>query len=276
MPTGAITEYMDVAQVTLYVFWFFFAGLVYYLHRENKREGYPLESDRSPYITVQGFPPVPGPKQFLTADGGAIIIANGNPDTREVHAKPANKFPGSPLEPTGNPMIDGVGPASWAQRADEPDVTMDGTPRIVPMRVTSHGFGVPSRDPDPRGMPVYAADGKVAGTVRDIWVDRSEAMPRYLEVEVNSEIANRTVLVPMFLSKVARAAKAKAGASLGERMIDGRPFEVRVVSVMSHHFADAPVTRNAESVTRLEEDRIMAYFGGGHFYATKERREAFL
>ena len=38
----------------------FFAGLIYYLHRENKREGYPLESDRSPHIKVQGFPAMPG------------------------------------------------------------------------------------------------------------------------------------------------------------------------------------------------------------------------
>ena len=47
MSTGAITPYIDVAQIALYAFWVFFAGLIYYLHREDKREGYPLESDRS-------------------------------------------------------------------------------------------------------------------------------------------------------------------------------------------------------------------------------------
>ncbi len=57
-----ITEYIDVAQVVLYVFWFFFFGLIYYLRREDKREGYPLESERSAHITVQGFPPMPEPK----------------------------------------------------------------------------------------------------------------------------------------------------------------------------------------------------------------------
>ena len=31
--------YMDVAQVTLYVFWIFFACLIFYLRREDKREG---------------------------------------------------------------------------------------------------------------------------------------------------------------------------------------------------------------------------------------------
>jgi hypothetical protein len=52
-------EYIDFAQITVYLFWFFFAGLVIYLRREDKREGYPLESDRSG-VTVQGWPAVPG------------------------------------------------------------------------------------------------------------------------------------------------------------------------------------------------------------------------
>ncbi|MFN9969587.1 MAG: photosynthetic reaction center subunit H, partial [Phycisphaerae bacterium] len=62
MEKGSLGSYLDVAQVALYVFWAFFAALIYYLHRENKREGYPLESDRSALVTVQGFPPVPKPK----------------------------------------------------------------------------------------------------------------------------------------------------------------------------------------------------------------------
>ena len=34
---------VDLAQISLYAFWLFFAGLVIYLQRENMREGYPLE-----------------------------------------------------------------------------------------------------------------------------------------------------------------------------------------------------------------------------------------
>jgi len=59
MQTGALTQYIDVAQVVLYLFWIFFAGLIYYLHSENKREGYPLESEPSGRLDVQGYPPVP-------------------------------------------------------------------------------------------------------------------------------------------------------------------------------------------------------------------------
>ena len=33
MPRGEITGYVDVAQVVLYAFWLFFAGLVFYLRR---------------------------------------------------------------------------------------------------------------------------------------------------------------------------------------------------------------------------------------------------
>ncbi len=57
-----ITEYIDITQVVLYGFWFFFFGLVYYLRREDKREGYPLGSDRRD-IDVIGFPAPPPPKQ---------------------------------------------------------------------------------------------------------------------------------------------------------------------------------------------------------------------
>lgn len=56
---------VDFAQVMIYAFWIFFAGLVYYLRREDKREGYPLVSSRGP---VNGFPMTPGPKQFIARD----------------------------------------------------------------------------------------------------------------------------------------------------------------------------------------------------------------
>jgi photosynthetic reaction center H subunit len=72
MESGAITSYIDVAQVVLYAFWIFFFGLILYLRREDKREGYPLESDRSRNISVQGFPAIPRPKSFRLADGTVL------------------------------------------------------------------------------------------------------------------------------------------------------------------------------------------------------------
>lgn len=53
--------YIDTPTVLIYLFWIFFFGLIVYLRREDKREGYPLESDRQ-NIRVQGWPSMPEPK----------------------------------------------------------------------------------------------------------------------------------------------------------------------------------------------------------------------
>ena len=77
MPSAAITGYIDVAQVVLYMFWVFFAGLVYYLHRENKREGYPLDSDRTeraPRVAVQGYGNVGSSAAELFVAAGAKLV----------------------------------------------------------------------------------------------------------------------------------------------------------------------------------------------------------
>lgn len=273
MPTGAITEYVNVAQVTLYAFWIFFFALIIYLHRENKREGYPLQSDPKRRVVVQGFPMKPPVKEYLLADGSKLAVSDGRGDSREIKLAPIGGWPGAPFEPTGNPLVDGVGPAAWAERQDVPDVTFDGRLRIVPMR-SDEDYKIVSNDPDPRGLPVIAADGKVAGTVRDVWIDRSEPMIRYLEVEVSTEAGPRNVLVPNMLVKLRRMqrAPASAGKKLHRRLVDGRPWEVQVLSVCAEHFHDAPVTKHPDQVTRLEEDRSMAYFGGGHLFAL-DRRE---
>ncbi|HEY0776455.1 MAG TPA: hypothetical protein VGD56_00690 [Gemmatirosa sp.] len=59
-----IAKSIDLAQIAIYAFWIFFAGLIYYLRREDKREGYPMVSD-GPGGTIQGFPRTPGPKRFI-------------------------------------------------------------------------------------------------------------------------------------------------------------------------------------------------------------------
>ena len=251
MTTGAITGYVDVAQLALYGFWIFFAGLIYYLHRENKREGYPLESDRSGAIKVQGYPAVPDPKTYLLPGGGTVSVPNDRRDNQPpLHE---GVWRGMPLTPTGNPMLAGVGPGSWADRADVPDIQVDGTPRIVPLRVAS-GFGVAHQDVDPRGLPVLGDDGVEGGRVTDLWVDRSEMLFRYLEVEV---AGGAHVLLPMNFARVQQRA-------------------VRVASILGQHFKDVPRTRQAEQVTLLEEEKIMAYYGAGTLYATPDRQEPLL
>ena len=52
--------------------------------------------------------------------------------------------------------------------------------------------------------------------------------------------------------------------------------DVQVKSICGHHFADAPSTANPDQVTLQEEDKICAYYAGGHLYATAERSEPLL
>ncbi len=110
MTTGAFTGYIDVAQMVLYAFWIFFAGLIFYLRREDKREGYPLESDRSSgRIKIQGFPAIPTPKTFHLEDGSVVLAPRVEHDSRPILARPLGGYLGAPLVPTGNPMLDAVG-----------------------------------------------------------------------------------------------------------------------------------------------------------------------
>ena len=55
-------QYIDGAQIALYAFWIFFFGLIVYLRREDRREGYPLKSHQGPR---EGFPRVPGKKGWI-------------------------------------------------------------------------------------------------------------------------------------------------------------------------------------------------------------------
>jgi photosynthetic reaction center H subunit len=258
MQTGAITEYVDVAQLALYAFWVFFAGLIYYLRSEDKREGYPLETDApGRHGPIQGFPPIPKPKTFLLQHGGIRVQPNATKNTAPIAAVPG-RWLGSPIEPTGDPMRDGVGPAAYADRSDTPDLTLDGDARIVPLRVAP-GFGLGPHDPDPRGMQVRAIHKELAGTIVDVWIDRSELVVRYYEVAVNDGAKTLHVLLPANFTR-----------------IDARRQTVQVKAITAAQFATVPLTRHADQVTLLEEDRIMAYFGSGHLYALPSRREPLL
>lgn len=252
------TPTFDLALVLLYLFFAFFFVLVLWLHREGKREGYPLVSDRwgkTLRVPIQGFPGVPPKKHFLVSHP---VPGHGvDRPERDISALAygVDLQPGSPIVARGNAMVDGIGPAAWAERADVPDMTFDdNVPKIVPLRAAP-GYDAASEDPDPRGKPVVTLDGKVVGTCVDLWVDKSEMLFRYLEVEILS--TGRRVLVPMFLVTI----------NSGGR--------VKVLSVTAEQFAMAPGLKHAETITLLEEDKVAAYFGGGHFYATPQRSEPF-
>ena len=250
METGAITQYVDVAQIVLYIFWAFFAGLIYYLLRENHREGYPMDSGRENGPKQEGWPPVPSPVAYKTMDGHTYLSPDLNRPDGQYSAQPTTNWNGAPIEPVGDPLLAGVGPGAWAARADEPDLYHGNHIKIVPLRIAAD-HGVMSPDVDPRGLPVYGADKQLAGTVKDLWIDRAEMMFRYLEVDLKS---GGTVLLPMTFSRI-----KSSGVFVG--------------AVLAAQFANVPKTKSMEQITLLEEEKITAYYGAGTLYALPERQE---
>ena len=249
MESGAITQYVDVAQIVLYLFWAFFAGLIYYIARENHREGYPMDSGRENGPKIIGWP-VPDPKTYKLHDGREVHAPDFNRRDGEYRAQPTSPFNGAPLEPVGNPLTAGVGPGAWAMRADEPDLDEHGGAKIVPLRNAS-AHAIAKRDTDPRGLPVIDANGDEAGRVKDLWVDRMEMMFRYLEVSLPS---GQTVLLPVNFARI-------------------RKSGVHVHALLASQFAGVPATKHPEQITLLEEEKITAYYGAGLLYATPHRSE---
>ncbi|MEM1160744.1 MAG: photosynthetic reaction center subunit H [Pseudomonadota bacterium] len=248
-----ISGNIDLALISLYLFWFFFAALVIYLQRENMREGYPLESDDGTTAGNEGPYPLPSQKTFKLPHGrGTVSVPNNDPvDDRPLALAQDPQSAGSPFEPTGNPMLDGVGPASWAMRRDEPELDGHAHPKIKPLAALEDFFI--SSGKDARGLWVQAHDGPVVGKISDIWVDVPEQLVRYLEIELKDGGGKR--LAPIQLVRLKRD-------------------RVSVHALYAEHFADIPQTASDSQVTMLEEEKICAYWGGGKLYAHANRLEA--
>jgi photosynthetic reaction center H subunit len=247
--TGAITSYFDIAQLVLYMFWIFFAGVIYYLVRENRREGYPLETHRG--TLHRGWIDAPPPKTYLLEDGGSIVIPNPAPTPESYSAERAYPNEGAPIEPLGNPLLAGVGSGAWAQRADHAELDHHGVPKVRPLSQCTD-CNVSEKDPDPRGMTVIDANDNPVGTVRDLWLDQGEMVFRFVDVELAD--GSRRALVPMPFCRITSEV-------------------VKVHALLASQWADVPATKAQDRITLLEEERISAYFGGGLLYATPQRTE---
>lgn len=240
----------DLASLSIWLFWIFFALLIFYIQRENMREGYPMEDDDGKVAANQGPFPVPEDKTFLLPHGrGELTVPSGQKAERgNIALKKTAAGNGFPFEPTGNPMKDGVGPASWAIRRDEPELAANGHPKIVPMSHVEDFFV--SAGADPMGMTVMSGDKQKVGTITDLWIDEPEQMVRYLEYKLDSGAGNR--LVPMTMVRISR----------------GR---VLIRSIYAEHFDDVPTIKSGTQITLLEEEKVSAYYGGGYLYASQKR-----
>jgi photosynthetic reaction center H subunit len=252
-PTGKI----DLVEIITVLFTLFFFGLVLYLRREDRREGYPLEDDVTGRLESSGLLFVTAePKTFLLHSGATVVAPSGRREARLFHAKRTGRAPGLPLEPIGDPLHAAVGPGAYAQRAKTPDLLLHGGAKIAPLRA-SPGFFVDPQGPDPVGMAVVGADGVQAGVVSDLWIDRAEYMVRYLEVALTGTASR--VLVPMPMAVVSKARQT-----------------VTVNAVLGSQFAGAPALANPNQITFDEEERVAAYYGGGLLYATPARLEPYI
>ena len=257
MQTGAITQHIDVAQLALYMFWLFGIGLIIMIRREDRREGWPLISDMPGRVPVSQAI-MPAPKTFLLQDGTTVLAPHPEVE-RPSNSVPSTNTPSAPFIPVGDPMLAAVGPGSYCNRADVPELMFEtGEAKIVPLRAAP-GYTVAAEDKDPRGFQVVGADNLVAGTVVDLWVDRSETVLRYVELQAATKMGPRTVLVPMTFVTISDAKK-----------------QVKVRAILADQFAHVPVLKNPEQITKLEEDMVCAYYGGGTLYATASRSEPLL
>ncbi len=238
----------DLASLAIWMFWAFFALLIFYIQRENMREGYPLETEDGEAAPNQGPFPLPSPKTFLLPHGrGEVTVPNGEREAREIAMARTAGSDGFPHMPTGDAMVDGVGPAAWAPRRDVPELDGHGHNKIVPM-ARAEGFMI-SAGRDPRGLPVQGNDLAYVGTISDMWVDAPEQLVRYLEVALENGSKR---LIPMPMAKI-------------------QSDRVVVSALSSDLFAGIPATRSSTEVTLLEEDKISGYVAGGILYSADKR-----
>ena len=249
-----LTSGIDVALLVFWAFVLFFICLVFYLRREDRREGYPLEDEMSGRVdTVGGAMHTASVKSFRLPFGHGVVHAPRANDREpvDIAARRTERFAGAPYAPTGNPLADGIGPAAWANRAKRPDLDMEGHPRIVPMS-SAGTFSIAEGDSALTGWPVIGADGAVAGTVSDLWIDKADRLVRYLELQDG-------VLAPMMMAKV-----------------DRRRRRVVIDALNGGQFAGVPRLEATDRITLYEEERVQAYYGGGYLYANADRQEPFL
>ncbi len=146
-----------------------------------------------------------------------------------------------------NPLQEGQGAATWADRDDRCDLTLHGDPKIQPMRVLPD-FHVAEQDRDPRGMKVIAGCGTTAGEIIDIWADRSEPQIRYLEMKIDGAEPGMPILAPMGFCRVTDAG-------------------IQIKALHAKDMPAIPRPKANDRITLLEEDRVFAYFAGGYRYS---------
>ena len=154
----------DLASLAIWLFWGFFALLIYYLQTENMREGYPLETEDGTPAPNQGPFPVPKPKTFRLPHGKGDVSCP-RPMNESAHRRTDLALARTAVSPKASPMRP---PAMrWPTASARPPGPRAATSQnwmatAMPRScrwADAKGFVV-SAGRDPRGLPVQAADSR--------------------------------------------------------------------------------------------------------------------
>lgn len=239
----------DTTLVLTWAFFILFGALIYWLRREDKREGYPMVDISPVGVPIEGFPEMPEVKEYtrLWKDGTTTMPHHYG--SSRVRAERLLGFPGAPLVPIGNPLLAEVGPGAYPLREDEPLLSY-GKPQVVPLRV-AEDWSVAKGEGDPRGLPVLDSRFAPVGAVTELWVDKGVKILRYFEVTLSiPQAPGRRVLVPIYYTDV-----------------NTRRGRVRVRSLLAYQFADVPGIASPDQITAREEDRINAFYSAGLIFS---------
>ncbi|HTW27032.1 MAG TPA: photosynthetic reaction center subunit H [Acetobacteraceae bacterium] len=247
MIAGAITSDIDVTQLVFAAFVIFFLGLVYYLRQQDKLEGYPLEDPSGSRHPLVGFPLPPPSKEFVLLEGGTTRMPHVDaPST--LNSSRLYASPGAPEVPSGDPLLDAIGPAAYPMRKDVPLRSKHDEIALVPLREAA-GWRVWPGETDPRGMTVIAADGAAVGVAVDLWVDQDVKILRYIEIEMQAGETTRRAMLPIYYADLKPSRR-----------------QIRVRALQREQFADIPALRTPNRISAREEDRVNAFFSGAFFY----------
>ena len=245
---GVIGSQLDIPTIVFWLFVMFFVGLVFWLQRESKREGYPLKASPFTPERMDGFPAPPLlPLTYILNEGGTTQAPHYYPPV-QIKAAPVHGFDGTPLTPLGNPLLAGIGPGSWVRKRDEPALTERGDLLLQPLRLLPE-WSVLRQDADPRGMAVFDCRWNPVGRVGELWIDRGIKIIRFLDVQLDAALGGKHVLVPIFHTEIKEASR-----------------RVRVTALWAYQFTDIPMPAGPDAITGQEEERLNAYFAAGQFF----------
>ena len=97
--SGTFFGNFDLASLAIWMFWAFFAVLVYYLQRENMREGYPLQNDDGSDSPTKDHFRFLNPNLYPSSWSRKVSVPDGKPEARDLALRRTSDANGYPMEP---------------------------------------------------------------------------------------------------------------------------------------------------------------------------------